>query len=125
MTPTLVSRIGLATLAAACCFGLTCADDDAPASTSTCLTEGPVVEILDNHRTTGGDHKLVVTSADVVAGVLASYDIRGDNTGHTHEVTLTADDFADLANGRTVTVISSNNGSAGASHTHEIRLSCP
>lgn len=93
--------------------------------TSTCLTEGPVVEILDNHRTTGGGHELVVTSADVVAGVLASYDIRGDNTGHTHEVTLTADDFADLADGRTGTVFSSNNGSAGASHAHEIRLSCP
>lgn len=102
-----------------------CGDDEDPATTSTCLTLGPVVDILDNHRTTGGDHKLVVTAEDVAEGVDQAYDIRGDNTGHTHEVVITAADFASLAAGTTVTITSSNNGSVGASHTHEVRLSCP
>lgn len=92
---------------------------------STCLTEGPIVEIPDNHLPAGGDHELIVTVEDIEAGVEKTYDIRGDNTGHTHTVTLTADDFADLQAGDPVFVTSSNNGSVGDSHTHEIEISCP
>lgn len=102
-----------------------CDDGDDGNESSTCLTVGPVVDIVDNHRTLGGDHKLTVSAADVAAGVAQTYDIRGDNTGHTHTVTVSAEDFAALAVGTPITLISSNNGSAGQSHTHEIRLSCP
>lgn len=110
-------------LALVACGGTTPGADGAAGST--CTTMGAAVDILDNHRTSGGDHTLVVSAGDVVAGVDRTYDIRGDNTGHTHTVTITAADFALLQQGTPVTLVSSDNGSAGASHTHTIELSCP
>lgn len=112
---------GLSAWAAGCDDG----DDGDGGEGSTCLSEGVLVAIVDNHNVLGGDHELTVSATDVVAGVDKTYDIRGDNTGHTHTVTVSAEDFAALAVGTSVTLISSNNGSAGQSHTHEIRLSCP
>lgn len=102
-----------------------CGDDPADASLSTCTTTGPVVTILDNHLPSGGDHKLVVPAEDVVAGVERVYDIRGDNVGHTHTVTLSAPHFASLKVGDSVSVVSSNNGPVGFGHDHVVRLSCP
>ena len=106
-------------------LALACSDDPAGIEPATCTTLGPVVEILDNHLTTGGDHVLVVPPEDVVDGVERTYDIRGDNVGHTHTVTLTATDFASLLAGETVTVVSSNNGPVGIGHDHTVVLSCP
>ncbi len=106
-------------------LALACSDDPAGTELSTCATLGPVVQILDNHLPTGGDHALVVPPEDVVEGVERTYDIRGDNVGHTHTVTITAEDFASLLAGDTVTVVSSNNGPVGIGHDHTIVLSCP
>jgi hypothetical protein len=104
-----------------------CSDD--PSGTelepSTCATLGPTVEILDNHLPTGGEHVLIVPPEDVVNGAERSYDIRGDNVGHTHTVTISTGDFAALRVGDPVTVVSSNNGTVGAGHTHTIALTCP
>ncbi len=84
---------------------------------STCTTEGAEVSIIDNHRTSGGDHQLEVSAEDVNAGV--------DNVGHTHTVAVTADDFADLQVGTSVEIESSDTGAAGNDHTHIVQLSCP
>jgi len=92
---------------------------------STCTVDGAVVDILDNHQTSGGDHQLDVTAADVNAGAEISYDIRGDNNGHTHELTVTEADFTALQEGTQVTIESSDTGAAGNDHTHEVELSCP
>ncbi|MGI9625821.1 MAG: hypothetical protein ACR2QM_03215 [Longimicrobiales bacterium] len=103
-----------------------CGDNDPVQVTgSSCATVGPLVEILDNHLPSGGDHELVVPPADVVIGVEQTYDIRGDNTGHTHTVTLTVAHFDSLLSGDPVTVQSSNNGPVGFGHDHTINLSCP
>lgn len=102
-----------------------CGDDPADPSLSTCATLGPVVTILDNHLPSGGDHKLVVPPEDVVEGVQQVYDIRGDNVGHTHTVTLTPTHFASLRSGEPVSVVSSNNGTVGIGHDHVVELSCP
>lgn len=99
--------------------------DDPIEPISSCMTQGPAVQILDNHLPSGGDHKLVVPAADVVAALEKVYDIRGDNVGHTHTVTITASNFISLQNGVAVTVVSSNNGPVGFGHEHTVQLSCP
>lgn len=101
-----------------------CGDQAGP-ELSTCATVGPVALIVDNHLPSGGDHQLVVPGEDVVAGVEKTYDIRGDNVGHTHTVTLVPADFASLLRGDPVSVTSSNNGPVGIGHDHLVRLTCP
>ncbi len=118
-------RWTLATAALGCVMLGGCDDDPADVPLSTCATEGPVVAIVDNHLPSGGDHKLEVPAEDVVAGVEQVYDIRGDNVGHTHTVTVTPDDFASLQAGDPVSVVSSNNGPVGIGHDHVVNLSCP
>lgn len=102
-----------------------CGDDPVESGLSTCATVGPVAAILDNHLPSGGDHKLVVPPEHVVQGVERTYDIRGDNVGHTHTVTLTASHFGSLQSGVSITVVSSNNGPVGIGHEHTVNLSCP
>ena len=102
-----------------------CKDDPADPGLSTCATDGPIAVILDNHLPSGGDHELVVPAADVVAGLEVVYDIRGDNVGHTHTVTVTASHFASLRDGVPVSILSSNNGPVGIGHDHTVNLSCP
>jgi hypothetical protein len=110
-------------LAAATLAQLGCGADEK--ESGDCTVDGATVEITDNHRTSGGDHKFVVSAEDVIAGDEIVYDIRGDNTGHTHSVTVTADDFSTLQDGDSVTIESSDTGAAGNDHTHDIILSCP
>jgi hypothetical protein len=102
-----------------------CGDDPVKVRTSSCAQLGPFVRIIDNHLPSGGDHELIVSASDVTAGVERTYDIRGDNVGHTHSVTLTSVHFLTLRDGNPVTVVSSNNGPVGIGHDHTIELSCP
>ena len=67
-------------------------------------------------------HQLVVTHAQTDAGVDMTYNIQHLAT-HNHEVTLTTADFASLAAGNTVTVISGVDD-AGATHQHTITINC-
>jgi hypothetical protein len=83
-------------------------------ASSTCLTIGTTTEIGTNHG-----HNLVVSKADVAAGVEKTYSIQGAS-GHDHEVTLTAADFSQLQAGNMVTKQSSE----GDLHTHEVTVSC-
>lgn len=101
-----------------------CGDDPAAPGMSTCTTIGPVAVILDNHLPSGGDHALVIPPGDVRAGVEKTYDIRGDNVGHTHTVTVTAAAFGLLQVGDPVSIVSSNNGPVGFGHEHTVELSC-
>jgi hypothetical protein len=91
-------------------------------ATSPCIAFGTVVDIDDNHP--NGSHVLEVSSEDVAAGDERSYDIQGNNTGHGHTVTLSAEDFASLQDGDPVTVESSDTGAAGNDHTHTVTISC-
>ena len=114
--------------AVALLVGLTipaCSSDPTKPQMSTCATVGPQVRIVDNHLPSGGDHELDVTAAEVTAAVETVYDIRGDNVGHTHSVTLTTAHFLALQEGEPVTVMSSNNGPVGIGHDHTIELTCP
>lgn len=70
---------------------------------------------------TGHNHTLPVTAADVAAGVEKTYMSQG--AGHDantpHMVTLGAQDFADLANGITVTKMTTD-----SNHNHGWTISC-
>ncbi len=96
--------------------GVACGDP------SPCEENGVSVVIADNHP--NGPHTLSVSWADVEAAIAKTYDIQGSNTGHGHTVSLSGEEFESLAAGETVTIISSNNGSVGASHTHTVTLDC-
>jgi hypothetical protein len=98
------------TAAAAACGG-----SSSPETPSgNCTANGTKVGISQN---TG--HILVVSKDDIAAGVDKTYVMTGDPS-HTHNVTLTADDFATLKKnlgiGEVTTV---NNG-----HSHQITVSC-
>jgi hypothetical protein len=68
---------------------------------------------------TNHGHELVVTAADVMAGMDKTYDIQGAAL-HVHSVTLTAADFTTLSQGGTVMKAST----AGADHTHMVTVTC-
>ena len=64
-------------------------------------------------------HALVVSQAEVAAGVEKSYNIQG-SSGHAHTVVVTAAMFATLKASRMVQTTSST----GSSHTHSITVTC-
>lgn len=64
-------------------------------------------------------HEIVVPRADVEAAVQATYNIQGTSP-HPHTVVVTASDFQLLAQGQSVTIVSSND----AAHTHDVTLVC-
>jgi len=59
-------------------------------------------------------HAVTVTSAQLVAGAALELDIRG-TSGHTHTVSLSADDIAAIRNGARV-----QKQSSGTSHLHTV-----
>ncbi len=82
-------------------------------STAAACTNGADAVISKNHK-----HSLMVSAADIMAGVDKTYDIQGASS-HSHDVTLTAAHFASLLNGEMVVVDSTKGG-----HTHTVTLSC-
>jgi len=82
---------------------------DAPPGACT----SPTATIGGNHG-----HTLVVSLADVQAGVDKTYDIQG-TSDHPHSVTITAAQFAMLENGQTLNLTSSLVG-----HTHPVTVRC-
>jgi hypothetical protein len=102
---------GLAAIGAAGCGS----DDSGPAAPagSGCQTAAAAVEIDGNHG-----HTLVVSAADVAAGVANTYDIRGSST-HYHEVTLSLAHFTKLKARESVLVESSP-----TDHTHPVTVRC-
>ena len=90
------------------------ASDGAMAASCAVVT----VNIGTNHS-----HAMTVSEADVTAGVAKSYDLMGTAT-HNHTVSLNAGDFTTLAGGGTVTKDSSQTGTSGGGHRHEIMVTC-
>jgi hypothetical protein len=88
--------------------------EDGPADTGAGCDGGASGVISGNHG-----HELIVPNADLVAGAGATYGIQGTSP-HTHDVTLTADQMAQIADGMSVTVTSSS----GGGHTHQVTIAC-
>lgn len=88
-------------------------EDDNGSDAKNCLENGTSVSIGTNHG-----HSLTVSKEDVDAGVEKSYSIAGA-ADHSHNVTVTADNFATLQNNSSVTVQSTSSG-----HTHSVTISC-
>jgi hypothetical protein len=82
------------------------------ATAATCEVLG--VSIANNHG-----HELLVSVADIVAGKPKTYDLAG-SSGHSHEVTLLAEDFAAIARGKDLRVAST----AVSNHRHTVRVRC-
>jgi len=64
-------------------------------------------------------HALVLPQADIEAGEEKTYSIKG-SSGHDHLLTVTEAQFAVLAGGGSVTIVSSND----AGHTHSVTVRC-
>ena len=84
-----------------------------PTPSGNCAVNGTTATIAGNHG-----HVIVVTSADIAAGVNKTYDIMGSAT-HTHSVTFTAADFAKLASNFSAAEVTTSTG-----HTHNITIVC-
>lgn len=96
-----------------------CGGSSSPAGPSgDCAANGSSSTISQN---TG--HSLIVSKADIAAGVDKTYDIRGTDTSHTHSVTLTAADMQALQKNMQVDETSTA-ASAGPAHSHAIKIVC-
>ncbi|MGE0764499.1 MAG: hypothetical protein AB7N80_14580 [Bdellovibrionales bacterium] len=82
-----------------------------------CLGNGTVVSVGNPHSPT--NHVVTISQADVAAGVQQTYTLTDNGTGHTHQVTLSAADFASLQNNQGVQVFSTGGG-----HTHLVTVNC-
>jgi hypothetical protein len=78
-----------------------------------CAADAPNVAIGTNHG-----HTMSVPQADVAAGTLKMYSIKGDSP-HDHTVTLSPGNFSVLRSGETLRLTSS-----AAGHTHSITIVC-
>lgn len=86
---------------------------DGPPAVVSCNMNGTLVQIAANHG-----HELLVSKADIAAGVDKTYSIMGMSI-HDHTVTITAAQFAMLAANTSITVESSP-----TIHTHLVTVSC-
>lgn len=110
------SMIGLASGAAGAVLLVGCGGDEASgdAGATSCSMNGSTTEIGGNHG-----HMLVVSKADIAAGVSKTYDITG-SADHAHSVAIGASFFAMLQNNMAVTTSSSTVDS----HSHSIMVTC-
>lgn len=88
-----------------------------PINPGNCLNNGTTVAIEAVHAP---NHTLSVPLVDVVAGIQKTYLLTDNGSGHTHMVTLTAADFANLQNNQGIVEVSSLN----SGHTHSVTVSC-
>lgn len=86
------------------------------ASGGNCERNGvvPTIELLHDPN-----HTLTIPAADVAAGVERTYTLEDNGSGHTHEVTLTAADFANLQRGQGIQEMSTQTG-----HIHSVTVNC-
>jgi hypothetical protein len=86
---------------------------------STGTADGNCTNDLDVTITGNHGHALKIDAADFDAGQSKTYSITGSSQ-HDHSITLTAQDFADLKSGKTVTKESTNT----AGHSHPMQIAC-
>ena len=101
-------------LGGAACGGDDTATGSGPSTGSGAGCASPMTVIETNHG-----HVMTVSKADVDAGVDKSYSIQG-TASHDHTVNVSALDFGDLAQGKSISVTSSS----GSGHTHVVDVSC-
>ena len=89
-------------------------EDPGGSNTANCLDNGTNVDIASNHG-----HSLNVSKSDVTAGAEKTYSIMGSSS-HSHEVTITANNFKQLQENKSITV----NSNSGAGHVHSVAVSC-
>lgn len=89
---------------------------DAAVATRSCTDNGTSVAIAANHG-----HVMMVSAADVSAGVDKTYDITGSAT-HSHSVTVTAANFASLQSNPDGSVVVES--TSGGAHTHTVTIMC-
>jgi hypothetical protein len=87
---------------------------DAATSSGNCVQNGTSVTIASNHG-----HVLLVDKADVAAAAAKTYDIMG-TADHTHSVTISAANFAQLMGNHAINVQST----VGAAHQHSVTVAC-
>jgi hypothetical protein len=75
---------------------------------------GNATAVIDSNH----GHSLVVSAADVAAGVAKTYSIQGSAT-HNHEVTLSSVHFTNLKARKEITL-----ESTPTDHTHPVRVLC-
>lgn len=80
---------------------------------------GDCVEDIDAQITCRHDHRMIVPAADIAAGQEKSYDIRGTNATHGHDVVVTAAMFEQLKQGQTVEIFVPS-----SFQPHTVYLSC-
>ena len=103
--------------AIACGCGGSSAPPEVDAPAANCAVTGAACTIANNH--VHALHELVVTAADIAAGVEKVYDIMGA-ASHNHQVTVTAADFTTLQGGGMVTITST----VTFCHSHACTISC-
>jgi len=90
-------------------------DPDLDPDQADCLANGADAKsISSNHG-----HTLVVSKEDVDAGTDKAYSIQG-TSGHDHEIIITAANFTSLKSKQSITIESTT----GASHRHDVTISC-
>lgn len=82
-----------------------------------CDANGTIVTIQVVHTP---NHTLTIPAADVVTGIGKTYTLADNGSGHTHDVTITAADFASLQGNNGVMELSS----LSAGHTHNVTVNC-
>jgi hypothetical protein len=119
------SLVGVAASAAGAALLVACSnkivnstppDAATDAAARSCTANGTTTTIGGNHG-----HVLMVSKADVVAGVDKTYDITGAAT-HAHSVTITAALFTMLRNNTMIMITSTSGGNPA--HTHAIAVMC-
>ncbi|MDA0193587.1 MAG: hypothetical protein O2887_03385 [Bacteroidetes bacterium] len=108
--------IGIPVYSVLSCSGSDDDDDDmAPDVVSTdCIANGTSSNIGSNHG-----HALIVSKADVEAGIDKEYSIQGTSS-HNHAVMVLATHFTTLKSNKAVTIDSTS----GGGHAHSVTISC-
>lgn len=89
-------------------------DPDPDPTAGNCLENGTTNSISSNHG-----HSLTIPKDDVEAGTAKTYTLSEGNA-HTHQVTLSEDDFASLKNNNSISATSTSD----SGHTHGVTVSC-
>lgn len=84
-------------------------------------TDGPSCGKVNATISANHSHVLGIAPGDVTAGVEKTYDIKG-SAAHSHMVTVTAEQFQQLAAGQTITIESTRAGAPD--HLHSCSIIC-
>jgi hypothetical protein len=95
-------------------FGACGGDDVSSDAGVSCTENGANADFTQNHG-----HVLVISVADIAAGVERTYDIMGTSL-HTHSVTITSEQFAMLQTNRSITAMTT----VTSSHSHSVVVLC-